>query len=119
VLATVKQARLKRAKATRIKINNSNRYKLLIHRSNKHIYAQVLDPSSKNVVASVSTIEAEVRKQYPNGGTIEAAKYIGQLIAKKSLESQIDQVAFDRSGFKYHGRVKALAEAARAEGMKF
>lgn len=119
MLNTVKSARLRRAKATRIKISNSSRYRLLVHRSNKHIYAQVLDPSSKTVVVSASTAEAEIKKQYPNGGSIEAAKYIGKLIAEKSLKSKIDEVAFDRSGFKYHGRIKALAEAARSQGIKF
>lgn len=119
LLNTAKQARLRRAKATRIKISNSKRFRLLVHRSNNHIYAQVLDPLSNHVVVSASTVESEVKKQYPNGGTIEAAAYIGQLIAKKSLESQINEVAFDRSGFKYHGRVKALADAARIAGIKF
>jgi len=71
------------------------------------------------VIVSASTVEAEVKKQYPNGGSIEAAKCVGQLVAKKCLESQISEVAFDRSGFKYHGRVKALADAAREAGMKF
>lgn len=119
LLDTNKQARLRRAKATRIKISNSKRFRLLVHRSNNHIYAQILDPLSNKVVVSASTVEAEVRKKYPCGGTVEAAKYIGQLVAKKSVESKINEVAFDRSGFKYHGRVKALADAARAGGIKF
>ncbi|ABI58846.1 MULTISPECIES: 50S ribosomal protein L18 [Nitrosomonas] len=119
LLNTIKQARLRRAKATRIKISNSKRFRLLVHKSNNHIYAQILDPSSNNVVVSASTVEAEVKKQYPNGGTVEAARYIGQLVAKKSLDSQISEIAFDRSGFKYHGRIKALADAARSAGMKF
>ncbi|MXS84995.1 50S ribosomal protein L18 [Nitrosomonas sp. HPC101] len=119
LLNTTKLARLRRAKATRIRISNSRRFRLLVHKSNNHIYAQIIDPTSNYVIVSASTVEAEVKKQYSNGGTIEAAKYIGQLVAKKSLESQISEVAFDRSGFKYHGRVKALADAARSAGMKF
>lgn len=119
MLLNTKQMRLRRAKATRIKIENSRQFRLSVHKSNNHIYAQVLDPSSNRVVVSVSTVEAEVRKQYPSGGTIEAAKYIGDLVAKRSIESQIYEVAFDRSGFRYHGRIKALADAARSAGMKF
>lgn len=119
MLLNTKQMRLRRAKATRIKIGSSKQFRLSVHKSNNHIYAQVLDPSSNRVIVSASTVEAEVKKQYPNGGTIDAAKYIGHLVAKKSIESQIHEVAFDRSGFKYHGRIKALADAARSAGMKF
>lgn len=119
MLLNTKQSRLRRAKATRIKIENSRQFRLSVHKSNNHIYAQVLDPSSNRVIVSASTVEIEVRKQHPRGGTIEAAQYVGQLVAKKSVESQIYEVAFDRSGFKYHGRIKALADAARSAGMKF
>lgn len=119
MLVNTKQRRLRRARATRQKIKNSNQFRLCIHKSNNHIYAQVFDPVSNKVIVSASTVEAEVRKSHPKGGTVEAAKYIGLLIAKKSVETNLCDVAFDRSGFKYHGRVKALADAARSAGMKF
>ena len=119
MLVNTKQNRLRRARATRQKIKNSNQFRLCVHRSNNHIYAQVFDPVTNKVLVSASTVEAEVRKVHPKGGTVEAAKYIGFLIAKKSAETKLDGVAFDRSGFKYHGRVRALADAARSAGMKF
>lgn len=118
-MLTSKQMRLRRSRATRLKIMNSGKYRLLVHRSNKHIYAQIFDPIASKVIACASTVEAEVKAKYPNGSTIEAAKFVGELVAKKSLEHNISDVAFDRSGFKYHGRVKALAESARSAGIKF
>ena len=119
MLLTTKQMRLRRAKATRNKILNSGKHRLLVHRSNRHIYAQVFDPAAGNVIVSTSTLESSVKNRFPNGSTIEAAKYVGELIAQKSLDCNIDEVAFDRSGFKYHGQIKALAEAARNGGIKF
>jgi large subunit ribosomal protein L18 len=118
-MLTTKQMRLRRARATRYKILNSGKYRLLVHRSNKHIYAQVFDPVANRVIVSASTVESSVKTKFPNGSTVEAAKYIGELVARKSLDRNINEVAFDRSGFKYHGRVKALAEAARGAGIKF
>jgi large subunit ribosomal protein L18 len=118
-MLNTKQMRLRRSKATKLKILNSGKHRLLVHRSNKHIYAQVFDPVSSNVIVSASTLEASVKSKFPNGGTVEAAKYIGELVARKILDHKIEEVAFDRSGFKYHGRIKALAEAARTAGMKF
>ena len=116
---TTKQIRLRRAKATRYKISASGRCRLLVHKSNKHIYVQVFDPGVNKIVVSASTLEAAVKTKFPNGGTIQAAEYVGELVAKKSLDCNIEEVAFDRSGFKYHGRIKALAEAARKAGVKF
>lgn len=116
---TTKQARLRRAKATKYKILESGKYRLLVHKSNKHIYAQILDPDTGNVVLSASTLENEIKQKYPNGCSLQAAEYIGELVAKRSLENNIANLAFDRSGFKYHGRIKALAEAARSAGIKF
>lgn len=118
-MLTTKQIRLRRAKATKLKIQNSGKYRLLVHRSNKHIYAQVFEPKGSKVVVAASTLEPSVRAQFSNGCTVEAAKYVGELVAKKTLECNIQEVAFDRSGFKYHGRVKALADAARSAGIKF
>lgn len=116
---TTKQSRLRRAKGTRIKIEKSGKYRLVVNRTNKHIYAQIFDGNNKAVLVSASTVEKSIRTKFSNCNTVEAAKIVGELIAQKSLEKNITEVAFDRSGFKYHGRVKALADSARSAGMKF
>ena len=113
------QSRLRRARKTRAKIAELKVVRLTVHRSNCHIYAQVIDGSGNKVLISASTLEPEVRKVLQNGGTIDAATAIGKRIAEKAKNIGIETVAFDRSGFKYHGRVKALAEAAREHGLKF
>ncbi|MDO8438488.1 MAG: 50S ribosomal protein L18 [Nitrosomonadaceae bacterium] len=113
------QSRLRRARQTRAKIAELKVVRLAVHRSNCHIYAQVIDGSGGKVLTSASTLEPEVRKALPNGGTIDAAAAIGKRIAEKAKNLGIETVAFDRSGFRYHGRVKALAEAAREHGLKF
>jgi large subunit ribosomal protein L18 len=114
-----KVARLRRARKTRAKIAELKVVRLSVHRSNCHIYAQVYSGCGTKVIAAASTVEADVRKQIPNGGNVEAAKLIGKLIAERAKAQGIAEVAFDRSGFKYHGRVKALADAAREGGLKF
>lgn len=111
--------RLRRARKTRAKIAELAVARLCVYRSNCHIYAQIIDASGGKVLASASTQEKEVRGQIKNGGNAEAAKFIGQRIAEKAKQAGVDQVAFDRSGFIYHGRVKALAEAAREHGLQF
>ena len=113
------QSRLRRARQTRAKIAELKVVRLAVHRSNCHIYAQVIDGSGGKVLTSASTLEPEVRKALANGGTIDAAAAIGKRIAEKAKNLGIETVAFDRSGFRYHGRVKALAEAAREHGLKF
>ena len=113
-----KQARIRRSRQTRHKIAELGAVRLLVHRSNTHMYAQVIDAEAK-VVTSASTLEPEVRKQVGNGGTVKAAAMIGKRIAEKAREKGVESVSFDRSGFKYHGRVKALADAAREAGLKF
>jgi large subunit ribosomal protein L18 len=113
-----KLARLRRARQTRLKIAEIGTVRLSVHRSNGHIYAQVIDPSAK-VLATASSLEADVRKEVTGGSNKKAAALVGRRIAEKAKEKGIEQVAFDRSGFKYHGRVKALAEAAREAGLKF
>jgi large subunit ribosomal protein L18 len=110
-------ARLRRARQTRLKIAELKTVRLSVHRSNGHIYAQVIDPGAK--VATASSLEPEVRKQLANGGNIKAAAIVGRRIAEKAKAKGVEQVAFDRSGYRYHGRVKALAEAAREAGLKF
>jgi large subunit ribosomal protein L18 len=113
-----KESRLRRARQTRAKIAELKAVRLAVHRTNLHIYAQVISPESK-VLAAASTLEPEVRKDVANGGNVAAAAAIGKLIAERAKKAGIEQVAFDRSGFKFHGRVKALAEAAREGGLKF
>ena len=112
-------ARLRRARQTRIRIRNVGAVRLTVHRSNGHIYAQITSPAGDKVIASASSLEKDVRAQLKNGGNRKAAEIIGQRIAQKAKEKGIEKVAFDRAGYRYHGRVKALAEAARAGGLKF
>ena len=117
------EARLRRARQTRIKIAELQAHRLSVHRTNLHIYAQVFSPCGTKVLASASTLEAEVRQQLAEqsgkGGNVAAATLIGKRIAEKAKAAGVETVAFDRSGLRYHGRVKALAEAAREAGLKF
>jgi large subunit ribosomal protein L18 len=114
-----RQARVRRARKTRLRIVEQRANRLVVNRSNCHIYAQIIAPSGEKVLASASTVESEVRKAVKNGGNKSAAAVIGKRIADKAKALGIDAVAFDRSGYKYHGRVKALADAAREGGLKF
>ena len=112
-------ARIRRARQTRLKIREIGAVRLTVHRSNGHMYAQITSPAGDKVLASASTLEKEIRGQIKNGGNRKAAEAVGQRIAQKAKDQGIEKVAFDRAGYKYHGRVKALAEAARAGGLKF
>lgn len=114
-----KEIRLRRARKTRARIAALDMVRLTIHRTNQHIYAQVIDTTGGKVLACASTLEAELRNEVKNGGNAAAAALIGKRIAEKAKAAGVEQVAFDRSGFKYHGRVKALAEAARENGLVF
>jgi large subunit ribosomal protein L18 len=114
-----KQARLRRARKTRAKIAELKSVRLSVHRTNCHIYAQVISSCGSKVLVAASSLEKDVRKDLTNGGNIGAAKQIGKLIAERALKAGIEHVAFDRSGFQYHGRIKALADAAREVGLKF
>jgi len=111
-------ARLRRSRKSRIKIKLSGGPRLTVHRTSKHTYAQIIGSDYK-VLASVSTLQSEVKDSLENTGNVVAAKLVGQLIAKKAKEAGINDVSFDRSGFKYHGRVQALADAAREHGLTF
>ena len=113
------QARLRRARKTRLKIAELKSVRLSVHRTNSHIYAQVFTPCGSKVLVAASSLEPEVRKNLTNGGNVGAAAVIGKLIAERAKKAGIEQVSFDRGGFQYHGRVKALAEAAREAGLKF
>jgi len=114
-----KLARLRRARKTRAKIAELKAVRLTVHRSNCHMYAQVYSSCGTQVLAAASTAEGVVRTQLTSGGNVKAAELVGKLIAERAKAKGIEQVTFDRSGFHYHGRVKALAEAARAGGLKF
>ena len=114
-----KEARLRRARKTRAKIAELKVARLAVHRTNCHIYAQIFSGCGTQELAAASTVEADVKQQVPNGGNADAAKVVGKLIAERAKAKGIEEVAFDRSGFRYHGRVKALADAAREGGLKF
>lgn len=114
-----KENRLRRARKGRAKIRELEVNRLTVHRTPRHIYAQVVAPNGAEVLAAASTLEPEVRKGIKFGGNVEAAAIVGARIAEKAKAAGVDTVAFDRSGFRYHGRVKALADAAREAGLKF
>lgn len=115
-----KMARLKRKKRVRSRVaGTSERPRLNVFRSLKHIYAQAVEDASGKTLVSASTMSPELKGSFRHPGNVEAAKKVGELIAKKCLEKGIQKVVFDRSGYLYHGRIKALAEAARASGLIF
>ena len=114
-----KTNRLRRAKRTRAKIRELAVPRLTVHRTPRHIYAQVIDADGSRVLASASTVAKDLRAGVKNGGNVDAATTVGKSIAEKAVAAGVSQVAFDRAGFKYHGRVKALADAAREHGLKF
>jgi len=114
-----KASRLKRALRQRCKIKQLGVSRLTVHRTSQHIYAQVMNEEGTATVASASTLDADIKANLKATGNAEAAVEVGKAIAKKALEAGVSSVAFDRSGFKYHGRVKALADAAREAGLKF
>lgn len=112
-----KQKRLRRATRTRARIKELGAYRLCVYKTPMHTYAQIFDPSGSKVVTSASTLEKELRSALKHTGNVEAAVAVGKLVAERAKAAGIETVAFDRSGFKYHGRVKALADAARENGL--
>jgi large subunit ribosomal protein L18 len=112
-----KQSRLRRARRTRAKIRELGSNRLTVHRTPRHIYAQVIAPTGDKVMASASTLDKGLRSG--KTGNAEAAKAVGALIAERAKAAGISEVSFDRSGYQYHGRVKALADAAREGGLQF
>jgi large subunit ribosomal protein L18 len=114
-----KEKRLRRAARARHQIRRRGGYRLSVFRSPRHIYAQIITEPEGEVKVSASTLERELRDQVGNGGNTDAAKAVGARIAKKAADAGIKTVAFDRAGFKYHGRIKALADAAREGGLEF
>lgn len=113
-----KLQRLRRAKKTRARIRQLGAHRLCIFKTPRHTYAQVFDPTGSKVIAQASTVEAEIKKGLKHTGNVEAAVAVGKAIAERAKASGVEQVAFDRSGFKYHGRIKALADAARESGLQ-
>jgi len=114
-----KASRIRRARRARAKIRELAVPRLCIHRTPRHIYAQVIAANGSKVVAAASTVEADVKQGLKSTGNVDAATAVGKLIAERAKAKGVSQVAFDRSGFKYHGRVKALADAAREGGLEF
>ncbi|MEA5445176.1 50S ribosomal protein L18 [Gammaproteobacteria bacterium AB-CW1] len=114
-----KTARIRRARKARANIRGHKAHRLTVHRTPRHIYAQLIAPEGDKVLASASTVEADLRKSLKSTGNVEAATAVGKAIAEKAKAAGISEVAFDRSGFRYHGRVKALADAARESGLNF
>ncbi|MBL8226687.1 MAG: 50S ribosomal protein L18 [Chromatiales bacterium] len=114
-----KTSRLRRARRTRARIRELAMARLTVHRTPRHIYAQVIAADGGTVIAAASTVEADVRKALEGTGNVAAAAMVGRTIAEKAKAAGVTRVAFDRSGFKYHGRVKALADAARETGLEF
>ncbi len=114
-----KISRLRRARRTRAKIRELGGYRLSVHRTPRHIYAQVIAPDGGSVLAAASTLQKDLVSELQSTGNIDAAKVVGKAIAVRAREAGVDKVSFDRSGFKYHGRVRALADAAREHGLQF
>lgn len=114
-----KQSRLRRARRARARIAQLGVHRLCVHRTPRHIYAQILTPGGAEVVTSASTLDESVKDAFKYTGNIEAASAVGKAIAEKAKSQGVSKVAFDRSGFRYHGRVKALADAAREGGLEF
>ena len=114
-----KQSRLRRARKTRSHIRYLRAIRLCINRTPRHIYAQIISPDGGKVLASASTVDKELRGSVKTGGNAEAAAIVGKAVAERARAAGVEQVAFDRGGFKYHGRIKALADAARENGLSF
>lgn len=114
-----KSTRLRRSRRARAKMRELRATRLCVHRTPKHIYAQIIAPEGDTVVVSASTVEKDIRGDAGYTGNVDAAATVGKLIAERAKEKGVEVVAFDRSGFKYHGRIKALADAAREAGLQF
>ena len=114
-----KVKRLRRGRATRAQIRKLGAVRLCIHRTPRHTYAQVIDASGGRVLAAASTLEKALAEQLGHTGNVEAARLVGRIVAERAQQAGVDRVAFDRSGFMFHGRVKALADAAREAGLQF
>ncbi len=114
-----KTDRLRRATKTRARIKQQGVNRLSVHKTSRHVYAQVIAPCGSQVLASASSLDKEIKGQIKYSGNVEAAVAVGKALAERAKKAGVSNVAFDRSGFKYHGRIKALADAAREQGMEF
>jgi large subunit ribosomal protein L18 len=114
-----KDSRVRRATRTRLKIREQDAIRLCVHRTAQHIYAQVISKDGAHVLVSASSLDKQIKGKLKSTGNVEAAKLVGALVAKRAIDAGIEKVAFDRSGFEYHGRVQALADAAREAGLQF
>lgn len=114
-----KDSRLRRARRTRLMIREQEAVRLSIHRTSQHIYAQVISNDGAKILVCASSLDKQIKGKVKATGNVETAKLVGALVAKRAIDAGIEKVAFDRSGFSYHGRVKALADAAREAGLQF
>ena len=114
-----REARTRRAKRTRCKIRDLEVTRLSVHKTARHVYAQVISSDGSKTLVCASTLDKELQKSLKSTGNVDAAKEVGKLVAKRALDAGIKSVAFDRSGYRYHGRIKALADAARETGLEF
>jgi large subunit ribosomal protein L18 len=114
-----KTDRLRRARKARARIKEQGANRLSVHKTSRHVYAQVIAPCGSQVLASASSLDKEIKGQIKYSGNVEAAAVVGKALAERAKKAGVSNVAFDRSGFKYHGRIKALADAAREQGMEF
>ncbi len=114
-----KESRLRRGRRSRVAMRERGDVRLVVNKTSRHIYAQIISSCGSKVLASSSTLAADVKSAVKYSGNVEAAKYVGKDIAEKAIAAGVKEVAFDRSGYKYHGRVAGLAEAAREAGLKF
>ena len=114
-----KAARMRRARKSRAQIRRQGKPRLTVHRSGQHIYAQVINAEDGNVLAAASTLQSDVREGLKSTSNKEAAAAVGKMVAERAVEAGVKEVAFDRSGYQYHGRVQVLADAAREVGLKF
>lgn len=118
-MSRLDQVRGRRMRRVRTRLEDSSRYRMTVHRTERHVYAQVLSPDGAQVIAQASTLSPELRKKLKTTGNCEAAGQVGRMVAERALKAKVEEVWFDRGRFRYHGRVRALAEAAREAGLKF
>ena len=118
-MSRLDQVRGRRMRRVRTRLEDSSRYRMTVHRTERHVYAQVLSPDGAQVIAQASTLNPELRKKLKTTGNCEAAGQVGRMVAERALKAKVEEVWFDRGRFRYHGRVRALAEAAREAGLKF
>ena len=118
-MSRLDQIRGRRMRRVRTRLEDSSRHRMTVHRTERHVYAQVLSPDGAQVIAQASTLSPELRKKLKTTGNCDAAGQVGRMVAERALKAKVEEVWFDRGRFRYHGRVRALAEAAREAGLKF